>query len=219
MNKPAPPLYIKGMNTDAVALDEPTVLFKARAGDRTAFGALVEAYQHKAYGIAYSFVGNREDAVELAQESFVRAFRAIGRFDTRLPFYPWLYRIIRNTCLNHLKKKKRHGELSLDALIDAGYDVPDHEGTERTVELNELRRAIAGAIGQLQPEHREILLLRHLQELSYSEIAACLEIPQGTVMSRLHAARKGLRKRLEAQETETGGAGGQRSRWGREVSV
>lgn len=178
--------------------DESAALCQARKGDQAAFDTLVRVYQRKAYAIAYGFVGNREDAIELAQEAFARAYKAIHRFDTEMPFYPWLYRIIKNACLNHLKKKKRRGEVSLTALAEGGYEIVD-AGSDpaRDAELNELRGAIVRAIGRLSPKHREILVLRHIEELSYAEIAACLGIPAGTVMSRLHAARVSLRNLLE----------------------
>jgi RNA polymerase sigma-70 factor (ECF subfamily) len=170
---------------------------EARAGDRTAFGRLVRAYQRRIYGVAYALVRNREDALELAQESFARAFKAMPRFKEEMPFYPWLYRITRNTCLNHLKKKKRHGETSLDGMMDGGFQVGSEDGApERRSELREIRDGIAEAMDQLRPEHREILTLRHVEDLSYADIAACLEIPKGTVMSRLYAARRALRKTL-----------------------
>ena len=102
--------------------DEQAVLLDAQRGDRAAFGQLVRTYQKRAYGIAYGFVGNREDALELAQEAFVRAYKAMARFDPRLPFYPWMYRIVKNTCLNHLKKRKRRGETSLDGMMASGYE-------------------------------------------------------------------------------------------------
>ncbi len=177
--------------------DEALVVEKAASGDRRAFGELVTAYQRRAYGVAYGFVRNREDALELAQDSFVRAFKAMPGFAVGKPFYPWLHRIIRNACLNHLKKRKIRKETSLDKLLESGYEARSDLGDpEKDAELAELRQAIAAAIGLLNEEHREILLLRHFQEQSYSEIAECLEIPQGTVMSRLYAARRSLKKEL-----------------------
>ncbi|NIA15769.1 MAG: sigma-70 family RNA polymerase sigma factor [Nitrospiraceae bacterium] len=187
---------------DATTFDEAAAVLEARNGSRVAFEALVKAYQRRAYAIAYGFVGNREDALDLAQEAFARAYRAMDRFDTKMPFYPWFYRIVRNACLTHLKKKKRHGEVSLTALVASGYQVTDGEARPaQAAELEELRREIAGALEGLTPEHREIIVLRHLQELSYSEIAACLGIPKGTVMSRLYSARRSLRSVLEDRGT------------------
>jgi RNA polymerase sigma-70 factor (ECF subfamily) len=181
--------------------DENAALAAAVKGDRVAFGRLVRAYQRRAYAIAYSYVSNREDALELSQEAFVRAFRAMAHFDTKMPFYPWLYRIVRNACLNHLKRKRRRGETSLDAMLDTGFDATDERPSpEAASENDELRIAIQRAMTRLTSDQQEIIRLRHFLELSYAEIAACLGIPQGTVMSRLHAARKALRRAIEESE-------------------
>ena len=200
MNKSATPVYSTHEMLDATTWDEATVLGDACLGDRRAFGVLVRRYQRQAYALAYSFVGNREDALELAQESFARAYKAMDRFDSSLPFYPWLYRIIRNTCLNHLKKRKRRGEVSLEGMQESGFDVPSKvERADNYLHRDDLRTRLAEALAKLPDDHREILVLRHFQELSYKEIADCLGIPQGTVMSRLHAARKNLRACLEEE--------------------
>ena len=176
---------------------------QAQQGDRAAFGSLVKLYQKRAYAAAYGFVGNREDALELAQDAFVRAYRAMGRFDTTKPFYPWLYRIVRNTCLNHLKKRKRRGETSLNAMQEYGFDVAsDDAGPEGAAKLQDSKNLLGEGLDSLSEDHREILVLRHLHELSYNEIADCLGIPRGTVMSRLHAARRILRDAL-SQTAET----------------
>jgi len=180
-----------------MASDEPALLNEAIGGNSAAFESLVRAYQKRAYIVAYGFVGNSEDAVDLAQESFARAYKGLHRFDASLPFYPWFHRIIRNVCLNFLRNKRRHGEISLDNIMEKGYDPPAGDSPGRNAELNELSKAIAGAMGKLPHDQREILVLRHLQEMSYAEIASCLGIPQGTVMSRLHSARKNLRGLLE----------------------
>ncbi len=178
--------------------DETALLAAAREGDRIAFGDIVKTYQRRAYAIAYSYVNNREDAMELAQDAFIRAYRAIDRFDTNQAFYPWLYRIIRNTCLNHLKRKKRRGESSLDALMEQGFDTQDeHNNPITTLQNQDTHSIVHAALSKLSTDQQEILRLRHFLELSYSEIAECLEIPQGTVMSRLHTARKALKVVLE----------------------
>jgi len=183
--------------------NESEVLKAAAKGDRKAFGQLVRAYQRRAYAAAYSLVGNREDALELSQDAFVKAFRAMKRFDVNMPFYPWLHRIVRNTSLNHLKKKKRRGESSLDELMESGFDAHDtsHTPMDRA-SRGELLKQIQYAMTQLTPEQQEILRLRHFMELSYGEIAEALEIPQGTVMSRLHGARKKLRTIMETLSQE-----------------
>jgi RNA polymerase sigma-70 factor (ECF subfamily) len=180
--------------------DERAVAAAARDGDQGAFALLVKAYQRKAYAAAYGMVGNREDALDIAQEAFARAFRAMRRFDPEMPFYPWLYRIIRNLAYNHLKRRQRRGEQSLEALHEEGFDVAAAlPKASDQAERSSLRGQIRTALAELSPEHREILQLRHFSELSYAEIAACLKVPQGTVMSRLHAARKRLAQVLEEQ--------------------
>jgi RNA polymerase sigma-70 factor (ECF subfamily) len=184
--------------TDGTTYDEAATLAAARDGDKAAFGTLVTQYQRRAYGVAYHFLGNRDDALEVAQESFIRAYRAMDRFDTRMPFYPWLYRIIKNTSLNRIKKKKRRGESSLDSMMEVGYDVTDPGRTPKEMAAaGDVNGAIAAAMALLSDDHREILRLRHMLELSYSEIADHLGVPKGTVMSRLHGARKQLRTKLE----------------------
>ncbi|HOD52508.1 MAG TPA: sigma-70 family RNA polymerase sigma factor [Candidatus Hydrogenedentes bacterium] len=197
MNRISRRMYSTNGTKDATAFDEAEALVKARKGDRAAFGALVKAYERRAYAVAYGFVHNRDDALELAQEAFARAYKAMPRFKTELPFYPWLYRIIKNTCINHLKKRRRRGETSLDGLLESGFDVAHAaENPVDDAQLGDLRTAIAAAMTRLSREHREILMMRHFQDLPYAEIAECLEIPKGTVMSRLHAARRALRNAL-----------------------
>lgn len=178
--------------------DERSVIARAKRGDRAAFGELVRAHQRRAYAAAYAIVGNRDEAVDLAQDAFVRAYRAMGRFDANMPFYPWLHKIVRNLCLNHLKRRGRRGETSLDALVEQGFDVqePGDDPLE-AAEAGDLREQIRAAMAELSPAQAEILRLRHMVELSYTEIAECLGVPIGTVMSRLHAARKALRAALE----------------------
>lgn len=184
--------------TTVTTFDERQVVVLAQKGDRAAFGELVHQYQKRAYFIAYGFVRNREDALEMAQESFARAYKAISRFDTALPFYPWLYRIVKNTCLNFIKKRNRRGETSLESLTESGIQLPSKKGgPARKARLSELRGDISAALERLSVDHREIVTLRHIHELSYGEIAECLGVPSGTVMSRLHAARRNLRKALE----------------------
>jgi RNA polymerase sigma-70 factor (ECF subfamily) len=187
------------------AFDEQAAIAAAIRGDAMAFGLLVRACQQRAYAVAYSYLRNRDDALEAVQDAFVQAFRAMNRFEPGRPFYPWLSMIVRNKCLNQLKKRKRRGEQSLETLIDAGYDLPDPDAAaDGPAQQHALQEQIRAALAQLSPQHREILRLRHLMELSYGEIAEALAIPPGTVMSRLHAARKALREVLPGDDLEGG---------------
>lgn len=194
--------------TDGSTYDEAALLVAAREGDKAAFSTLVRQYQRRAYGVAYHFVGNREDALEVAQEAFIRAYRAMDRFDVHMPFYPWLYCILKNTSLNRIKKRKRRAESSLDALVDVGYEIEDSgQSPDEAASNGDVRDAINMAMAHLSDDHREILRLRHMLDLSYSEIALHLGIPKGTVMSRLHGARKLLREKLEGNGVLLNNAG------------
>lgn len=188
--------------------DEQAAILGAQRGDRAAFSQLVKNYQQMAYATAYGFVGNREDALELAQDAFVKAYRAMDRFDTSMPFYPWLYRIVKNTCLNHIKKRRRRGETSFEGLREAGRQFASPKGApDHSAGLGEIRSAVGRALDELQDDHREIIVLRHIHGLSYAQIADCLGVPKGTVMSRLHAARRRIRdllaERLDLQAETT----------------
>jgi len=190
-------VYPGGMMT--LTMEDDTAFVElAQRGDRAAFGELVKRYQKRAYAVAYGLVGNRDDALELAQESFAKAYKAMGRFDTAMPFYPWLYRIVKNTCLNHINRRKRRGEWSLDGMMEDGKDFATaNDGPETLARRSELRGQIGAAMLLVSESHREILTLRHMEELSYAEIAEILGVPKGTVMSRLHAARRSLREALD----------------------
>lgn len=181
-------------STGVDVLDEQTLILGCQKGDRSSFDPLVRRYMRQATAFALGWTGNQEDALDLSQEAFARAFRAIRTFDAARPFYPWYHKILRNLCLNHLTRAARRHEVPL--VDDA--EPPAHDGgPEHYVERAELRRQVWEAMQRLDANHREILILREFQQLSYAELAAVLEIPRGTVMSRLHEARRMLRTRLE----------------------
>ncbi len=170
---------------------------KARQGDVESFGKLVNRYKQKAYFVALGYVRNHEDALDLSQDSFVKAFKSLRRFDTRYDFYPWLYRIVKNSCLNHLRRQRVENQVSLESLRESGHDVASAEsGPAEVASRRELSRRLMEAIETLKPDHREIIMLRHFHQMSYAEIAQALGCPQGTVMSRLHAARRVLKNKI-----------------------
>lgn len=180
---------------------------KAKRGNIDAFGELVERYKERAYMIALGFVGNPDDAMDLSQEAFVRAFKAMRTFKDGCDFYPWFYAVLRNTCFNFLRKRKTRKESSLDAAREYGFDVVDGApGPSAILELKEMRALVRVQIDSLAPVHKEILLLRHYESLSYKEMAGVLGCPIGTVMSRLYAARQALKVRLTRYMTEDGGS-------------
>lgn len=180
---------------EALDLEERALIERCQRGDRSAFEPLVRRYMRRAAAFALGWVGNHEDALDLSQEAFARAFRALLRFDLDRPFYPWFHRILRNLCVNHISRARHSRELQLDDEIPVASSGPSpEEGAERS----ELQRQVWEAIGRLGEQDREILILREFQEQSYAEIAEILQIPKGTVMSRLHHARRRLKTELEA---------------------
>jgi RNA polymerase sigma-70 factor (ECF subfamily) len=178
-------------------LSDAELAIKAKHGDVQAFGLLVERYKERAYMIALGFLGNPDDAMDISQEAFVKAFKAMRRFKEGREFYPWFYAILRNTCFNHLRKAKVRKERSLDEAREYGFQVPDSGPNPAAIaELRERKMLVRRELENLAPVHREIILLRHFECLSYKEIARVLECPVGTVMSRLYAARRALRALL-----------------------
>ncbi|MGQ0613964.1 MAG: RNA polymerase sigma factor [Planctomycetaceae bacterium] len=178
--------------------EETRALQACLAGDRAAYEWIVIRYSTRALGVARGILRDASLAEDAAQDAFVRAYRALSRFDLREPFYPWFYRILKNACLSALKRRPRR-ETSLDA---PGLPTPPAPPSDPAAlaSRNETRARIDAALARVSEAHREILGLAHFDELSYKEIAACLGIPVGTVMSRLWAARQALRKVLAPDE-------------------
>jgi len=176
---------------------------RAKRGDRTAFGALVERYQQRVIGVARALVHNPDDAVELGQETFIRAFQNLPNFEGRSSFSTWLYRIASNLAIDWRRRESRypvaHGE---EAEIELS-KIPAGQGDSfRAVARDELNRKVREALKQLTPEHRQVILLREMEGLSYEEISEILDCPKGTVMSRLHYARSHLRSLLKDLQAE-----------------
>src|ERR1700752_2342 len=181
-------------------MDDPDVIRKCQAGSKDAFRYLVERYQSEAMGHARAILFDREDALDAVQEAFIDAYQAIGRFDISRQFYPWFYTILRNRCFKLLAGRKKQVLQSLDEelILASVREVPPED-----------RVALERALQELSPEERELVTLKHLDGLSYEELAERLEIPKGTVMSRLYHARKRLREKLALPSEE-----GKRSRHG-----
>lgn len=182
-------------------MDEKAIIEKVLAGDNDAFGELVEAYQDKVYNLALRMCGNADDAFDLAQDAFFRAWRGLSGFQFESAFSTWLFRLTSNVCLDWLRARKRRPTVSLTTLDDEGeevqMDVRDPgKSPEELLLAAEDREALAKAMNELPVEYREILTLRAIDDLSYTEIAEILHLREGTVKSRLSRARLALRNKL-----------------------
>ncbi len=180
-------------------LSENTLILRCKDRDSDAFRILVERYKKQAYAFAFSYLKNPDDAMNISQDAFVRAWKAIDTFIEGRSFKPWLLSIIKNLSLNLIEKKKNLREISLDsAMEESGFDIPESgSNPHETLEGRETREQVWKAIFCLKDEFREVIILKHFNDLSYSEISETLVIPEGTVMSRLYYARIELKKKLE----------------------
>lgn len=173
------------------------------AGDGTAYQGLVEKYQNRVYAMIYGMVRNAEDARDLTQEAFVKAFRNLKSFRLESSFYTWLYRIAMNLAIDHTRKQKRRETKEFDEQVGTRNSEGDlseihrAESPRKALERKQLMAAINDALQKLPEEQRQIVVLREVQGLSYREISEVMDIPEGTVMSRLYYARKKLQKLLE----------------------
>jgi RNA polymerase sigma-70 factor (ECF subfamily) len=174
---------------------------RAKNGDRAAFRALVERYQQRVYGIAFGIVRHPEDAMDVTQEAFIKVHKHLARFQGSSSFYTWLYRIVVNLCIDHRRRSGRSRSVDFDDSLDHSEHTemgptpirdPGSEFGRR-----ELRGQIGRAVDELSDKHRQVILLREIEGLSYKEIADTLDISVGTVMSRLHHARQNLQVSLK----------------------
>jgi RNA polymerase sigma-70 factor, ECF subfamily len=174
-----------------------------RRGDKEAFRELVERYQRKVISVALGMVHNRDDAIEIAQETFVKAFENLGNFKGESSFYTWLYRIVVNRAIDFQRRERRHPTVALDDRIGTGESYDDILKEERLndpyhlTQAHEIGDRVSEAINELTPDHKAVILLREVEGLSYDEISRVMQCSKGTVMSRLHYARKKLQKRLK----------------------
>lgn len=181
-------------------MDEKLWIEQAAAGDSAAFEQLVLRYQNQVYNLALRMVNNETDAQDLAQEAFIRAWRALNSFQYSSQFSTWLYRLTSNICIDFLRGQKRHQITSLTVLLDdesQQWDMPDEQPLpEAQAITKDEQRILAQAMAALEPEYRQVLTLRILNDCSYQQIAKILGIREGTVKSRLSRAREQLRKKL-----------------------
>ncbi|MGA1531040.1 MAG: sigma-70 family RNA polymerase sigma factor [Kiritimatiellia bacterium] len=188
---------------DSIAIDR--LVAQAAAGDEEAFGQVVQFYYNRIYNVIFRVTRHPEDARELCQAAWVKAWQRLAEYKHEAKFYTWIYRIAVNTALDFLRKRKRRPEVPLEPAIG---DDGDHLVLERQRDLaheetavddinrREIREAFARALEGLSPEHRTALVLREVEGMSYEEIAEAMKSRKGTVMSRLFYARRELQKTM-----------------------
>ena len=177
-----------------------------KGGDRQAFKVLMQRYQRKVYAVAFGFLRNQEDALDVVQESFIKVHRYIGKFEGNSSFYTWLYRIVANLCIDHLRKAKRHRDVEFDdGLRHDGKDEPPsdlvpHLGRfgdpSDMLRRKEILAAVEASLDHLSDKHRAVIVMRELQGMSYEEMAQAMKCSKGTIMSRLFHARRNMQKLL-----------------------
>ena len=176
---------------------ELTVIRRVQHGDVDAFGLLVTAYEKNVFNVALQMLGNREDAQDIAQEAFLKAYNSLSSFRGDSKFSSWLYRIVSNLCLDFKRRQSRRPSSSLTVEDDDGENVQldiadESQSPETLLERKLTREAVRRGLAELPDEQRQILLLREIQGLSYEEIGEAMGLEAGTVKSRIFRARKKL---------------------------
>jgi RNA polymerase sigma-70 factor, ECF subfamily len=182
-----------------VELNDWELVQKCQAGEKGAFQELVSRYHQKVYMVILGLLRNREDALEVAQETFFRAYQKIKSFQGGSSFYTWIYRIAVNLSIDAQRRQKRNPldfRESMDGLLETQNEVARDPFSD--VHDRELRETLLKAINDLTPEHKAVIVLRTIEGLSYKDIGEILGCSEGTVMSRLHYARKKLHDKLSA---------------------
>ena len=197
---------VKTMSNDISQASDAELIERFNQGEKEVFGILAERYSGRAYQIAYGVLGSREDAQEVAQDVFVRIYKALPRFRGDARFSTWMYRIAMNLARNKYRWNKTRGsqkKISLEATEEDennayGIQVPATEPPpDKQADLTEFQQNVMNEIQNLPPLYKEALILRNVEELSYEQIAEVLNCKLGTIKSRIARAREELRKRLE----------------------
>jgi len=177
-------------------LEDNVLVEQCLNGDLRKFRILVERYKKLTYYFALGMVGNSEDAYDLSQEAFVKAYRALPRFDKKHTFKSWLFTILSNLCKNALRSSAiRQKYICSEKALATGSAVSTAD-PEKSYITNEVKKAVWDALANLDEDDKEIIILKHFQDMSYKEISEVLNIPFGSVMSRLYYARVKLKKAL-----------------------
>jgi RNA polymerase sigma-70 factor (ECF subfamily) len=199
----SPPKPSHGVKEARESQEDDALVEKARAGDAAAFEALFEKYKQRVYAVALGVVKRPEDAADIVQDAFIKVHRHLATFQGTSSFYTWLYRIVMNLGIDHVRKHRK--------VVEWGDDVPIEQAAgdrtlvpkvadsnpRSTVERRELSEKIRQALDTLPEYHRAVILLREVEGMSYEEIAEVLEVPKGTIMSRLFHARRKMQDQLQ----------------------
>lgn len=186
------------MDEDATRREEAALVERIRAGEGHLYGVLIERYQRRLFWSCHRLLGDADEADDVVQEAFVRAWDHLGEFDPAYRFYTWIYRIARNRALNVLRRRKVRGFLSLSRHHEAPAVAAPEDASAR-VEDAELAAALEACRSRLPGDQREVFDLRHADGMSYAEIARAVGVPEGTVMSRLYRARERMRECLRSK--------------------
>jgi RNA polymerase sigma-70 factor (ECF subfamily) len=178
---------------------------RSQKGDETAFGQLVERYQRKVYTIALGMVKDPEDAMDIAQDAFIKVHRYLANFQGSSSFYTWLYRIVVNLCIDHLRRSSKKMTMDFDENIERMDPLPEASAVlstgldnnpSKNLGRKELAEHIREAVEALPPYHRAVIIMREIEGMSYTEMAKVMKVSKGTIMSRLHHARQKLQRAL-----------------------
>ena len=187
----------------AAAIDDHELVLAARRGDRDAFRTLFERYHRRAYALALGVLRHADDALDVVQDAFVKAHKYLDKFEGNSSFYTWLYRIVMNLSIDHLRKHRRvkpvefdEARLEEDRADDALLPRILGGNPGRSLLDKEIRKRIDAALDELSENHRAVLVMRELEGLSYEEMAQSMGCSKGTIMSRLFHARRNMQKRL-----------------------
>lgn len=196
----------KGADPVAETIDDRTLVEKVQAGDPHAFRLLFDRYHRRAYAVAFGVVKNKQDALDVVQDGFVKVHKHIGKFQGTSSFYTWLYRIVMNLSIDHVRRRKNAKGVEYDDGIGRDSDELAGDGTllprvlgsnpGKAVARQELLEKIQAALEELPEYHRAVILLREVEGLSYEEMSQTLGVPKGTIMSRLFHARKKMQASL-----------------------
>lgn len=192
---------------DPGAVDDKELVARAKSGDHDAFRVLFQRNHRRAYSLAYGVLQNQDDALDVVQDAFVKAHRHLDTFEGASSFYTWLYRIVMNLAIDHIRKHRRVRHVDFDDTLAHGVDestVGDEsllpsilgQNPKKSLLRKEIREQIDLALESLSENHRAVLIMRELDGLSYEEMAQAMNCSKGTIMSRLFHARKNMQKRL-----------------------